>query len=621
MAIVRELTTLLDFQVDQSSINKYEAAVGKVKSLALAAAGAFGLVFGAEKIYQLVDGLVDAGKEINKLTYQLTRMARPGDDINAAMDTLFQTAQATGVEYTHVLETYKEMLNESKELNVNQDQLTTTVDNIYKGLRLGAASSEEMSATFSSIERSFRMGRFGRRQFGMLEQQAPAVIDALAESLGKTRHELAEMAKEGKLTSEILIEGLGKPIASLTRDFANRPRKLAEGFMYAWNAASRLAATLWKMYNVNSRVANGIVWLTDVVSRSLERLAKGFGGIDRLIKLIGVTLLVVFGPKLIAMLDLVLARTIALIAANWVIVAQYAAWALAIAGIFLVLEDIMVWMRGGKSVMGDLLGPFSEFMDKLSKSFENSPFFAFIRGLKDVFQGDFAGAFKELGIALGDVNGILGTITTALIGIAAAFLFWNTGVAFWGLISNLLGIIPATVKLVGAVGEVAIALTGLNTISFAPLLAALAGIAATALFVAGAIAMGKSITDAEKNVPSAQQPQFRQNIAPGVQGPIPGSAPNYPITGSIFSIDRWRQFLGGTQTPNVVPPGAGGATPGAVQGPAKVDQTVAPTYNVTINGVANSEIAEQTANAIRGTIDTMARSLRSASPATEVPPS
>jgi hypothetical protein len=35
MAIVRELTTLLDFQLDASGVAKYEAAANKIKGIAL----------------------------------------------------------------------------------------------------------------------------------------------------------------------------------------------------------------------------------------------------------------------------------------------------------------------------------------------------------------------------------------------------------------------------------------------------------------------------------------------------------------------------------------------------------------------------------------------------------
>jgi tape measure domain-containing protein len=369
MAIVRELTTLLDFQLDASGVAKYEAAANKIKGIAVGIGKLFGIVFAATKVYETVDALIHAGKEANILVYQLTRMARAGDDINEVQKQLFQTAQDTGIEYTQTLETYKEFLNESKELNVSQDQLLKTTSNIFKALRLGAASPEAIHATMATFERSFRMGRMGRRQFGMLTDQAPELVNALSDALGKTREQLDEMAKDGDLTAKVLIDGLGRVLPKLDKDFAARPRKLGEAFNYAWNAAVKLSMQLWKLLSVNSQVAKGIIWLTDQVVKGLTAMTDALGGIGKVLELLEITLAVVFGPRLLTMIYGATVAMAGWAASTWLTVAGYAAIALAIAGVVLAIQDVIVWMRGGKSVIGDWVGPFEDVKKKFTETF------------------------------------------------------------------------------------------------------------------------------------------------------------------------------------------------------------------------------------------------------------
>jgi tape measure domain-containing protein len=622
VSIVRELTTLLDFKVDPAGVNQYEASVNKVKSLALSIGKAFGIVFAAEKIYGMIDGLVDAGKEINKLQYQLTRMARAGDDVGEAMDTIFQTAQNTGVSYRDALGVYKEFLNESKELDVSQSQILTSVDNIYKGLRLSAASGEEINQTFEALFRSFRMVRIGTRQYGMLEQIAPGVVDALASSLGKTREQLREMAKEGTLTSKVLIDGLGKTIRSLDEDFAKRPIKLGEAFAVVWNELDKLAGKLWQLYNVTGYVAKGIVWLTKQIVDTLKAWSNQLGGIQRIVEILGITMAVVFGPKLFVMLATVARATLAWAAANFITVAGYLALAAAIAGVVLLIDDFMVWMRGGDSVLGDWLGPFDKFMESFKKMFEDADFFAVFRGIRDLFKGDFSEAMKEFGIATKDVSGWLGIIAaTVVFIIGLSFLNWFLGLG--KAVTTMAGLTTATT-------EAKAALVALNEVSFLGLMGRLMLLGATVGAIVQLLLTKGDSADPNQNRPSTPA---EIDAAKEAQKNI---NKQYGYTGNLFG-DTWTWLKRGlgwsspSATDPDVPPGIGmvptapsvlPVTPGAATPPVAGDQnnTVNQNNNVTITGTPE-EISNQVTKTIndmsKQILDGLARQAASSAPRTE----
>jgi len=451
MAMVRELITLVKFQT--TGMNQVNAQVNSLKSSIMAVGKLFGIYFAADKVFELVDGLVSAGKEINKLSYQLNRMARPGDDIAAAQERIFKIAQATGIAYTDALGTYKEFLNESKELNVSQETLLNTTENLYKGLRLSAASPEEISNVMSTLDRAFRMGRIGLRQFGLLADNARDVVDALERSSGKTRTQLEEMAKEGTLSAEFFFKHLGKLDAVLSKDFENRPIKLGEAFTYAWNRAAKLSAQIWKMANVTGTVAKAIVYFTDLVFDGFDKVVEKVGGLNKLLELLGITAGVVIGAKMIPLIYTLLtamskaSAATALLAAKWVLVG------LAIAGAILFIQDIMVWMRGGRSLMGKWLGPFDEFKDKMSKMFEDSPLLAPLRMIRDLFSGDFGGAFENLKASFADIDTTLVLLGVTITGIAAAFKLWNL-IPFTGLINSLIKVIAQSVATKAAVEAV-----------------------------------------------------------------------------------------------------------------------------------------------------------------------
>jgi len=634
MAIVRELTTLLDFQVDTKGVDKYQAAANKIKEIGLGLGKLFGIVFAADKIFGMVDGLIHAGKEINILVYQLTRMARAGDDIVAVQEQLFKTAQDTGIEYTEALSTYKEFLNESRELNVSQDQLLKTTDNIFKALRLGAASPEAIQATMATFERSFRMGRMGRRQFGMLTQQAPEVVNALAQALGKTREQLEEMSKAGDITAKVLIDGLGKVIPQLDRDFATRPRKLGEAFNYAWNAAAKLSAQIWKIVGLNSLVAKGIIWTVDQVTFALRKLTEVMGGLENVLKFIGITMAVVFGPRLISFLVLAIGNTIKWAASNLLVAASYMAIAAAVLAIVLAIDDIMVWMRGGDSVIGDWLGPFDKFVESFKKLFEGSDFFASFRMIRDLFKGDFGGAWEELKTSIRDVSGLLGDMLLLVVAITAGWMIWRV-MRFFGLVQAVTAVIGAVTSVGAATVTTTTALETMGAVSFGGLLASI-GAVTGALAVALGL-LGLAGVSGKMNLPMLDE--FGRKV--GTWGGQPEETTPDPGANEQTRFTRWLQSLlpkslGGVSPdtggpPNVIPqvtPGqvTGTPTPAGTAAPgATGDQTntVNQTNNVTINALNADDIPASLTRtfdtAAQNALDALARQARNAAPRTEAP--
>src|SRR6266576_2039432 len=100
MAVVRELVTVLATQFDSKGVVQYEAAVNRVKELAISVGKVLGIAFSIEKIAEFVDGVIESGQEINKIRKQIENIARPMDNVNEAMGKTFEIAQKIGVAYT-----------------------------------------------------------------------------------------------------------------------------------------------------------------------------------------------------------------------------------------------------------------------------------------------------------------------------------------------------------------------------------------------------------------------------------------------------------------------------------------------------------------------------------------
>jgi len=646
MAVVRELATLFTFQVEQSGINQYKAAVSNLKEVAINAGKLFGLAFGLEKIYSFVDGLIDAGKEVNLLIFQIQRLGRSQDDLTDIGDTLLNSALKLGVAYKDVAETFKSFLRDSQELKISQEDLLAATENIYKAMRVERLPADQMHTVMQFMERGFRRGSFEGRVLGGIIQQSPEVAKIMAEALtGGSVEKLRELAKhKGALTSEKVIEALARRNARLDVDFAKAPVKLGQALTNIYSQLTSIAGKLFKMVSQSEAMGKAIQWAFNLALGAVKEFVKALGGAEATIRLITIALTTVAATKIIPWLIAVVRGMNLLSLATLRAVAIWSAWALAIAAVVLTLEDLYVWFTGGESVVGDLLGPFDKFVQKFTDFFKTSPSMAPFRAIWDVFlgikefitdimSGNVSKAFGDLFApeggfmkGLGEVRENLSSISFWITAIGAVFFGWSL-LKFTGLISVLKLISIPVVVLLENVTSVTAAFGVWNTIKFGGLLGALGIVLATAVAVAAAVgAAGFAAYKEGEFGAKAAKLGFRPSGTPGAVDEF-GNVYSFtnPQTGETLDREQMRKKVG-EMPPSVVPtvPPAAVAPSSTTNAPVTDNRTntVNQTNNITVNLTPEQEqiaasIRSQMTGLSEDMIAQMARQLTGASPRTE----
>jgi len=421
MAIVRTLITTLGYKVDEAGLNQYEAGFQRIKSMTLGFASAMGLAFGAEKIYEFIDGLLDTGKEINKIRSQLNNLARPQDDVNAAMDRTLEIANALGVEYAKVADTFREFLQNSREGKLSQEDLLRATENVYKALRVDKASEEQSQRMFALIERIDVMGKASPRMIGMLQNASQSALVLLEEYFKTDEDGLRALAKEGKITAEVFMQALARPSEALNERFSKAPYTIGRAFAYARNQITPLIAELLKTTRVSVILGTTIKWLVDIIVNGIKWFNREVIQIKQLVEVLGYALAVALGPWLIRQLTLATIWT-----ARWAASTLLAYWpwlliAGAIAAVGFAIQDLVYWIQGKGSFIGSWVGPF----DQLAENFKKLDIFAGPRFILDLINGDWSAAIKDFNILLGNTSAEMLALGLAVAGVGLAFVSWR----------------------------------------------------------------------------------------------------------------------------------------------------------------------------------------------------
>ena len=426
MAVVRELITLLGTEVDTSGFQQYEAGIARLKSLAINAAKFIGIAFSVDKIIEFADGLVTAGKEINKLSAQLKVIARPFDDMAAAQEKVFETAQELGLAYNTVLATYKEFQNEMRETTVPANDIVEATRNIYKTLQVSRLSAEGMAEAMELFNRSFQRGSFRSVGIGRLQDISPRTFDVLAQHFENLRQKgesnedmLRRLAKAGKVTAEEVVKAFAKANKQLDEEWSKVPQKLDKAFEKIKNDLTDVIARIYKMTDASvfmGRVVWGI-WVT--LRTGVKWLVDAMGGLESAINLVGIALVLVFGPKLIQMLAFATASMLRFVYTSWAAVLPWLGMAAAIAAVAVAIQDISYWIQDKPNFIGTWVGPFKD----LKKNFAQLDIFAGFRTLKDIFTLDFEAFKKDFKILRESTEAEVLLIVAAIGSIAIALFF------------------------------------------------------------------------------------------------------------------------------------------------------------------------------------------------------
>src|SRR6266576_2305938 len=201
MAVVRELVTVLATQFDSKGVVQYEAAVNRVKELAISVGKVLGIAFSIQKI---------------------------------------------GVAYTTVAETFREFLQASRESKISQEELLKATENVFKASAVDRISGEQQERLFQILKRIDFMGKASPRMIGMLGQVSASTLKLLENYFHTNLEGLRELAKQGKLTFEEIVTALGRASPELEDKFAKLPWTISRAWRQLRNDIVAFAAEFLK---------------------------------------------------------------------------------------------------------------------------------------------------------------------------------------------------------------------------------------------------------------------------------------------------------------------------------------------------------------------------------------
>lgn len=199
------------------------------------------------------------------LQARLKLASRSAEEFAAANEAVQRIAAASSAPLLETATLYTRIASSLKDTSVSQAEMVGTTEAVALSLRLSGASAAEASSAMLQFSQAVASGVLRGEDFNAVNESAPRLMQALAKSLGVSVGALRDMAKEGQLTRDVLINGLARQLPELRREAESLPKTLGATFT---DLNNKLLLTVGQIDKLTG-ASNGLAQAFDKIGKPL----------------------------------------------------------------------------------------------------------------------------------------------------------------------------------------------------------------------------------------------------------------------------------------------------------------------------------------------------------------
>lgn len=179
--------------------------------------------FGVNQLKGFADGYTEIQ---NKLRLVESASISSAKGLNNVFDIALKTNQSINA----TSGVYQRFAQNAETLKISQAQIASLTETVSKAVAVSGASAGAADAALTQFGQALGSGILRGDEFNSVMEQTPALAKAIATGLGVTTGELRNMAKEGKLTMDVLVPALEQAKESVDDQFNTRILTISAAF-------------------------------------------------------------------------------------------------------------------------------------------------------------------------------------------------------------------------------------------------------------------------------------------------------------------------------------------------------------------------------------------------------
>ncbi|MBK0000286.1 tape measure protein [Erwinia sp. S38] len=261
----------------EANVNRTERAADSAsRSMSKLGAVASGLV--AALSIQQVGAYADAWTVLNN---KVANSVKQGEQQAEVMQRVFDISQATQSSLNGTATLYARLERGTRLLNTSSADLAKLTTIINQGFAISGATTQEAENAIFQLSQGLAAGALRGEEFNSVSEQGSRLMIALADSLGVSLGELRAMAAQGKLTNEVIVNGLLSQGDAIGKEFAKTTVTISQGLLVAGNNITKFFGENSTVKAFSAAFRDSVIAISsnmDLLSTALMAAAAIMGG-------------------------------------------------------------------------------------------------------------------------------------------------------------------------------------------------------------------------------------------------------------------------------------------------------------------------------------------------------
>ncbi|MBT1832468.1 tape measure protein [Enterobacter hormaechei subsp. xiangfangensis] len=211
---------------------------------------------------QQVAQYADAWTTLNN---KLANALRPSEQLVDVTERVFNITQQTRGSLDATASLYARLERATREYGTSADDLAKLTTIINQGFVVSGATAQEAENAIIQLSQGLASGALRGEEFNSVNEQGNRLIVALADSMGVGIGQMRQMAAAGKLTTDVVVNGLLSQGVKIGNEFANTTTTISQALQVAGN-------NITKFFGENSTVKTGTAIFNDAVISVSENI-------------------------------------------------------------------------------------------------------------------------------------------------------------------------------------------------------------------------------------------------------------------------------------------------------------------------------------------------------------
>ena len=211
-----------------------------------------------------VSHIIATADQMQNLASQIRLATSSTEQFHAVQTKLRAIANEQRSSFDAVVDLYSNSQRSLSELGKSQQDVINFTRNMTMAMNVGGRSAQAQAAALTQLGQALASGVLRGDEFNSVAEQAPILMDLIAKEMGVTSKAIRELAKDGKITADVVYNAVAKATDSLSAMSAKMPTTVSQALQVIKNEYGYLVDDIMNQNSMMSQnLANVALWTAE----------------------------------------------------------------------------------------------------------------------------------------------------------------------------------------------------------------------------------------------------------------------------------------------------------------------------------------------------------------------